>query len=201
MSPPARSGDLAVIRRILDHDGVVLMPTDTLPGFHARLDRPAAIARITGIKGRDGAKPFLVLAASTRQVANHLEWTDRTSSLAERLWPGPFTLILPAGLGTPVEVTSETGSMAVRVPADQELRSLLTLVGVPLVSTSVNRSGQAPATTLDEAVSAFGGDVDLIAELSASGDGTPSTLLDLTCWPPVVVRAGAGVLPEWWMEL
>ena len=53
--------------RILESGGILLMETDTLPGFHCRADLPEAVERIAALKGRDGGKPLLVLAGSDEQ--------------------------------------------------------------------------------------------------------------------------------------
>jgi len=197
-----RSQDLEDLVRCLDDGGVALMATDTLPGLHARIDAPEAVAHIAALKGRDAAKPLLVLAASFEAAAPWLgERCIEADRYAERCWPGPFTLILAAGAAAPTYVTAERGTLAVRVPEPQPLRDMLSRLGVPLVSTSANAAGEAPATTVDEAASEFGDRVDLVSDVVWGSDGgaarAPSTLLDLSGWPPRVLRTGAAPAPTW----
>ncbi|HPF35266.1 MAG TPA: L-threonylcarbamoyladenylate synthase [Candidatus Krumholzibacteria bacterium] len=198
MTAPRRTQDPAEAARVLDAGGVVLMPTDTLPGLHARLDRPAALARIRALKGRDADKPLLVLAASADVAGAWVRWDEAAAAEAASVWPGPYTLILTAVPEAPTAVTGGGPTLAVRVPADPRLRSLLDVVGAPLASTSANDAGRAPATDLDAAAAWAGGGVDLVADLPWGGSGRPSTLVDLTRRPPRVLRAGAGdPLPGW----
>ncbi len=186
---------------VLDGGGVALMPTDTLPGLHARIDAAAAVERIKALKGRDGDKPLLVLAASPNAARRWLgPVPERVLALADRCWPGPFTLILPAAAQVPPTVSGGLPTLAVRVPASDGLREALSRLPVPVVSTSANRAGEPSAETMAEAEAVFGGEVDLVAEVPwepiEDEPAAPSTLVDATCWPPRVLRQGAGLMPD-----
>lgn len=195
------SGGVDRLVEVLDGGGVALMPTDTLPGLHARIDAAEAVEHIKALKGRDGDKPLLVLAASV-DVARL--WSgplpDRVVELMAGCWPGPFTLILPAAAQVPPTVSGGLPTLAVRVPASAELREALSRLPVPVVSTSANRAGEPSAGTMAEAVAVFGDEVDLVAEVPweppADEPAAPSTLVDATCWPPRVLRQGAGLMPD-----
>lgn len=174
---------------LLKSGGVLLLGTDTLPGFHCRADLPEAVARIQALKGRESGKSLLVLAGSADQaglVTGALD--DRQTDFCRRCWPGPFSLILPAADGETV---------AVRVPALESLCSLVLSVGFPLVSTSANRSGDIPCPDLEAALAGFAKQVDGAwnpRETPGEGAGSmpsgPSALIDLTTWPPVQLRQG-----------
>lgn len=183
---------------LLKSGGVLLLGTDTLPGFHCRADLPDPVTRILALKGRRTGKSLLVVAGSAEQAAlvtGALD--DRQSAYCRRCWPGPFSLILPAGgeLSTAVNAGHET--VAVRVPVLASLRSLVLAVGFPLVSTSANRSGDSPCNDFGVALAAFGSLVDGAWEpreslygVVGSGAAGPSALIDLTTWPPVQLRQG-----------
>lgn len=196
----ARTSDPAVAAACLAGGGVVLMPTDTLPGLHARADAPAAVARIAVLKGRDEGQPLLVLCAGigdARALAGAPP--ARVWAYAERCWPGPYTLVLPAGASAPTAATRGGPTLAVRVPAPGRLRDLIAACGGALVSTSANLTGEPPATELEAAARQFAGGVDLVAELDWGGSpaGAASAMLDLTSWPPRVLRPGPRVPPDW----
>ena len=196
---PLDSRDAA---ELLASGGVLLLPTDTLPGFHCRADIPAAVHRIARLKGRDAAKPLLVLAADLDQAGLVTGALDgRQAAYCRRCWPGPFSLILPAAPLLPPDVTAGTGTVAVRVPDLEPLRSLLKVVGFPLVSTSVNLDGQPPAGTLAAAVEAFGDRVDgwhdfLPDSAEAPSGAMSSALVDVTVWPVALLRKGPLDPPE-----
>lgn len=180
--------------RLLEAGGVLLIATDTLPGFHCRADRPAAIERIAELKGRPAGKPLLVLAGSLEQVQAVAEAPEPgRRRLLERCWPGPFSVILLARRDVPDGVTAGRGTVAVRIPAVRRLRELVLAAGCPLVSTSVNRAAGEPALDLDAAVARFGDVVDgwfHPAGAGSAGDSAPSALVDATVDPPVQLRDG-----------
>jgi len=183
---------------LLKSGGVLILGTDTLPGFHCRADLADSVARILDLKGREADKSLLLLAGSVEQASGVSGTLDeRQIEFCQRCWPGPFSLILPSGGGeTPAAIARE-GTVAVRVPALESLRSLILAVGFPLVSTSVNRSGDAPLDNLETACSEFEGRIDGCWKPTEyppgppfSGPVRPSALIDLTVWPPVLLRPG-----------
>ena len=186
--------------RILDSDGVLVMDTDTLPGFHCRADRSAAIARIQALKGRDSGKPLLVVAGSAEQAARvTADLSAGQKELLAACWPGPFSIILPADPGLDPRVTGGGGTVAVRVPASDRLRDLVLAAGYPLVSKSANGAGDPPATRLEEAVRRFPDAVDGAWGIADAGESNalpgPSALVDATVLPPRVLREGPLPLP------
>ena len=204
-----RLDDLQDAAGVLRSGGVLVLPTDTLPGLHARADHPEALARIVAVKGRAEGKPMLVLAASLDQARPLLaDLDDGREDFCDRCWPGPFSLILPARAGLPGEITGavENGSgtsrtsVAVRVPDLRPLRDLLEAVGVPLASTSVNRTGQPPETDLATAAHLFANAIDGWWALDDAGGSVatsaqPSALVDVVGWPPRLLRPGPRPLP------
>jgi len=201
LSSVRRSADPAEAAAVLAAGGVVLMPTDTLPGLHARLDRPEALARLRALKGRDAGKPLLVLTHAPEGAAAWARLEGTAAAAAAAVWPGPYTLVLPASPLAPAAVTGGGDTLAVRVPAPDGLRALLAAAGAPLASTSANAAGEAPARTMDAAAAWCGAEVDLVADLPWEGGGAPSTLADLTVDPPRVLRPGAGPTPSGWVDV
>ena len=95
------------VERELAAGAVVILATDTLPGLHARLDRPDALALLRKLKHRSEGKPFLVLAGSIAQARGLITTpTKRVSSYIQACWPGPFTLILKASEALPIVVVA-----------------------------------------------------------------------------------------------
>ena len=186
--------------RLLEEGGVLVLPTDTLPGLHARVDRPAAVGRVAEMKGRQGRKPLLLLAA-TLEIALTVtrDLSPRQQVYAASCWPGPFSLVLPAVPELPADVTGGSDTVAIRVPRPRGLRALLAAVGLPLVSTSVNRAGEAPVTDLEHAARLFADGVDGVFDPGDPAPAEPATasgLIDLTVWPPRVLRDGPETPPE-----
>jgi L-threonylcarbamoyladenylate synthase len=188
---------------LLATGGVVLLPTDTLPGLHCRADLPEAVQRLVDLKRRVVTKPFLLLCGSALQALDFTTAPDsRAIVYARHCWPGPFTLIFPAGPEAPTAVTAGLPTVALRVPEPLELRRLVTAAGFALVSTSANLPGRPPTPDLEVASKLFATQVDGV--LTAIPDWQPvassaqaSTLIDLTTWPPRMLRKGVGKPPDW----
>jgi len=168
---------------------VLAIPTESSYGLAVDPRNAAAVLRVFAIKGRDGAKPLLVVAANRGQLEDL--GVSVSGERLERflaLWPAPLTVTLP--LRTPLPASAGAATLAVRVPAHPELRDLLGATG-PLTATSLNRSGAAPCEDPDEVERAFGSEVDVLVDAGRTSGGPPSTLLDATVEPPQVLRAGA----------
>jgi len=189
---------------LLKSGGVLILDTDTLPGFHCRADLSDPVTRILDLKGREPAKSLLVLAGSVAQAFQVTQTLDeRQADFCQRCWPGPFSLILPSGGDLSSSVIATNRSVAIRVPALESLRSLILAVGFPLVSTSVNLTGDIPLGDLETARSVFADGVDGYwrptespEDPPASGQVLASALIDLTVWPPVQLRPGPLDPPE-----
>jgi len=190
-----RIQSLEVAAGILESGGVLVLGTDTLPGLHCRADRPEAVARIFALKGRPPERALLLLAGSREQAGLATSMLDPFQArCCTRCWPGPFSLVLPAGTALPSVVTAGGTTVAVRVPRRPELQALAEGAGFPLVSTSANLTGQAPTADPAGAAELFGDQIDGWWSGSERGGGQPSALVDLTRRPPAVLREG----PEPW---
>ena len=186
----AGPGDLARLLAALDAGQVVALPTDTVYGLAARIDRPGALAQIFEAKGRPPDLALPVLVGRTAQVHEVASvWPDMAKTLADRIWPGALTLVVPA-----TEIGRHLGgdgrTVGVREPKDRWLRSLLRKVG-PLAVTSANPHGLPPATTSAEVVSAFDGGLVALVMEGGTCDGVPSTVVDCTGDEPGCLRQGA----------
>ncbi len=125
---------------------VIAYPTESVYGLGCRADDPEAIARIIALKGRSAAKGLILIAADIAQIEPLVELPNgplRGEILGS--WPGPVTWVLPARAGTQALLTGDRDTLAVRITAHPAARYLARRVGLPLVSTSANRSGRRPA--------------------------------------------------------
>jgi L-threonylcarbamoyladenylate synthase len=200
MSCPRLAGEAAAA--LLAEGGVLLLATDTICGLHARADQGAALERVLALKGRHPGQPFLLLASSLEQALSLCGPVSAgVQARCRAAWPGPFTFILPAAAGLHDLVRDGVrGTVAVRVPAREDLRRLIGQAGGPLASTSANRTGEAPLTGLEAALAAFGPLVDGWwggdGEPGEGAPGAPSALVDLTVAPPRILRPGPQPLPD-----
>lgn len=186
---PAKS--LAALCSDLVAGAVVIFPTETVYGLGASVFHPRSIRRIYQLKGRTWRKPLAILVSSLESAWPLIEEIPpEAQRLAVRFWPGPLTLILKASsLGR--IVAGGLSSIAVRVPDHPIANAILEKVGVPLATTSVNRAGQTPASTGLEAKRLFGSQVNWLIDGGPCRVKQPSSVVDLTHYPFMVIRDGA----------
>lgn len=189
---PADDPALALVVQVLAGGGVVACPTETFYALAVDAFQAEALERLVLLKDRPPAKGLLVLVAEPGMVG---QAARVVSPLARRLmdcfWPGPLTLILPARPELPRLLTGGTGTVGVRQSGHPLARRLVALYGRPLTGTSANRSGRPPLTSADGVVEEIGDLVDIVLRDGPCPGGLPSTILDVTCDPPRLVRAGA----------
>lgn len=137
--------DIEAAVETLRRGGVVVYPTDTVWGIGCDATDAAAVARIYAIKQRDDSKALLTLM--TPEMLDvylpDLPETCREEMLAAER---PTTVICPSARGVAPNLLAEDGSLGVRLTGEEFSQTLCRRLGKPIVSTSVNISGQpAPA--------------------------------------------------------
>lgn len=170
---------------------IVVIPTDTLYGVAADAFNPHGTRRIFDAKERSRAIPLPVLVRSPKQLPGLCPiLPDGAEELMAAYWPGPLTIVVPAQSGLRWDLGDNEGTVAVRMPLDEVALAVIREVG-PLAVTSANRSGEPPATTVDEARQQLGSLVRHYVDDGVRGMQGPSTIVDLTRREPKVLREGA----------
>lgn len=192
--PPYEEDVLEAVRAHLEEGGLLAYPTETVYGFGCAL-HAVALRRLSELKDRDPARPFLVLVPDRESVAD-LRWTDEARELADVFWPGALTLVLEdPERRFPEAVRSPSGGVAIRRSPHPVAAALVERWGGPLTSTSANAPGEEPARTADEAARAArglgAGDEMWLVDGGRLPLSEPSTIVDCTGAEPSVLRAGA----------
>ncbi len=178
--------------QLLKAGGLVAFPTDTVYGVGAHAFLPQAVERIYQVKGRprDKAIPLLLDSAeSLPHVARDI--TPEAWRLTKKLWPGALTVVLHRLPVVPDIVTGGGPTVALRVPDHPFTLTLIRAAGAPLATTSANLTGHPDPQTAQEVADYLEGRIDLILDGGRCPGGIPSTVIDLTQTPPVIVRSGA----------
>jgi L-threonylcarbamoyladenylate synthase len=191
--------DDALFARVLPElrrGGVVLFPTDTIYGLSCRWDSERARARIQAIKGPGRLALFVALVASPEMAFQFAHPPGPAGqNILDEQWPGPLTAVLRARTElVPPFCLGPDDTIAFRWPRDVFLQNLVRDLGVPLVSTSANRTGEPNVVDARGAWDQFGAGVDLYVD-GGQREGVPSTLVDLTVDRPRLLRLGPFVPP------
>jgi len=175
---------------LLQAGNVGVIPTDTVYGLVARAADKEAVARLYDLKNREG-KPGTIIAATIDQFA-HLGIKARYLRAVAEYWPGAISIVIPCG--PELEYLHEgVGSLAVRVPDDEQLQVLLEQTG-PLLTSSANHPGEDTATTIAQAQNYFGDSVDFYVDGGDLSNRQPSTIVRVVDDAIEVLRQGAVVI-------
>lgn len=170
---------LGVAAAQLRGGGVVAHATEAVFGLACDPWNRDAVERLLALKGRRVGKGLILVAAEPEQFADVLDPLPPgvRRSIAES-WPGPVTWVVPHRSRYPRWITGDRSGVAVRVTAHPQFRALLQRFGGPVVSTSANPSGGAPARSAFEVRRLFGAALDLVLPGSTSGAAAPSEIRD-----------------------
>ncbi|WP_158044734.1 L-threonylcarbamoyladenylate synthase [Skermanella pratensis] len=194
---PPSDANIARAADMLRAGELVAFPTETVYGLGADATDDRAVARIFEAKGRPRFNPLIVHVPDQASAEAIVRFDERAERLAETLWPGPLTLVLPRRPDSPLSLLVSAGldSVAVRFPAHPVARALLKAAGRPVAAPSANRSGAVSPTTPLHVAESLGARVGLILAAGRCAVGVESTVLDLTGEAPVLLRPG-GVIAE-----
>ena len=180
------------VEAILDAGGVVAYPTDTQYGLGVNPFNEEAVLYLYNIKNRPLDKPFIVLANAVEGLGCLIsDFTSDAKILMDAFWPGPLTILCRVLPHLPAKLTAYTGKIGVRIPGNKFTRQFLEVLKQPLTATSANISGEKDLTSAIEVDSVLGSQVSAIIDGGGSQRGLPSTIIDATVSPPVILREGA----------
>ncbi|MBI5894858.1 MAG: threonylcarbamoyl-AMP synthase [Desulfobacterales bacterium] len=182
---------IARAAEILHRGAVVLFPTSGLYGLGADAFNARAVARIFDLKGRDPAKPLLVLVDSPEMVARVAQ---PPSALARHLmtcfWPGRVTLVVPALADLPQGLTGPDGTIGVRQVAHPVAAALVRALGSPLTGTSANLSGAGGCASVADLDPTVRDAVDLVLDAGPLAGAPGSTVVEVKEKSVTILREG-----------
>ena len=175
--------------------GLVGVPTETVYGLAGNGLDAAAVERIYEVKGRPEKKPLSLMVPGSEAIGLYCGDVPAAAyALAERFWPGPLTIVLPAKDIIPAVVLAGGDTVGLRCPDSEKTLALLRTVGLPLAAPSANPSGAASPKTAAEVLGYFNGEIEAVIDGGPCSLGTESTLAALTPAGLRILRRGA--LPE-----
>ena len=175
---------------ILQIGGVIAFPTDTVYGLGADAFNATAVERIYEIKNRPRHQQLPLLISDLERLTVLADPIPEIAwFLARRFWPGGLTLVLPKTDSLPAYLASGP-TIAVRVPDHPVCLALIQRLGNPIIGTSANISGQPSVLTAEEVGQQLGGKIDFIINGGKCPGGRESTVVDVTCESPIILRQG-----------
>jgi L-threonylcarbamoyladenylate synthase len=191
---PGRDRGVTAAAAAVRRGELVVLPTESVYGLAADPFSPKAMRSLRAAKGRGDDLPVGVLVGAVRTVDGLASGiTADGRALIEAFWPGPLTLVVREQ--PTLAWDNPGGHVSLRMPLHPVTLAVLAATG-PLAVTSAQRAGSAPPRTCAEAQSQMGDEIALYLDAGGTTDEVPSSIIDLTEEPPVLLREGAYTLEE-----
>jgi len=161
---------------------VLVCPTDTVYGLVADATNEKAVEKIYKIKKRSREKPIPIFVKDIEMAKSLAKISPDQEKFLKKVWPGKITVVLQS---------KDKGTIGLRIPKYKFLLDLIKHIDRPLTGTSANISGKPPSTKIKEVISQFKSQkyqLDLILDAGNLPKSKPSTVLDLTKFPPKILR-------------
>ena len=182
---------ISAAAKILREGGLVAIPTETVYGLGANGLDPNAVNRIFEAKGRPQDNPLILHVTGAQWLPRYCRDIPPIAYvLARKFWPGPLTMILKRSPVVPDETTAGLDTVAVRCPNHPVTLSIIREAGIPVAAPSANTSGRPSCTTAQDVLEDMDGKIEGVVDGGACTVGVESTILDLTCEPPRLLRPG-----------
>ena len=175
--------DLSNALNVLQNQGVIAYPTESVFGLGCDPDCERAIEKILQIKKRPAHKGLILIAANIEQLKNYADFSSLNAmqlAAIKKTWPGPFTWVIAAKKNLCKLISGDFDSVAVRVSAHPVVQQLCLQFGKPIISTSANLSGLEPCTTSQQVNDMFAKQplLESIIDAPVTGLSAPSQIYD-----------------------
>ena len=177
--------------KILQQGGLVGIPTETVYGLGANALDEEAVQRIYEAKGRPQDNPLILHITGAQWLPRYCEDIPPIAYvLARKFWPGPLTMILKRKSVVPERTAAGLDTVAVRCPNHPVTLAIIREAGVPIAAPSANTSGRPSCTSAQDVLEDMNGKIAAVVDGGPCTVGVESTILDLTCQPPRLLRPG-----------
>ena len=191
----------AIAAELIRKDELVAIPTETVYGLGANGLSETAVARIFEAKGRPQDNPLILHIADAADMEKLCHDIPEVAyTLAEKFWPGPLTMVLPAKDIVPSCTTAGLPTVAIRCPDNAVTREIIRQSGVPIAAPSANISGKPSTTTAQHVLHDHDGRIAAVVDGGPCRVGVESTIIDLTDERPRLLRPG-GVTSQQLVEV
>ena len=183
---------ISAAAKILREGGLVGIPTETVYGLAANGLDEKAVKRIFEAKGRPQDNPLILTIPSQQWLPRYCKDIPPLAYvLARKFWPGPLTMILKCRTDVvPSVITAGLDTVAMRCPNHPVTLAIIREAGIPVAAPSANTSGRPSCTTAQDVLEDMDGKIEGVVDGGPCTVGVESTILDLTCDPPRLLRPG-----------
>ncbi|MBX7151864.1 threonylcarbamoyl-AMP synthase [bacterium] len=189
---PFKKKNIRKASRILKAGGLVAVPTETVYGLAANALNPKAVKKIFKVKGRPQDNPVIVHIASRKKIKELVaEIPAAAAVLMKKYWPGPLTIVFKKSAAIPEVTSAGLPTVAVRMPKNKIILSLIRESGFPLAAPSANVSGRPSPTTIEDVLEDLAEKIDCAIDGGSTYYGIESTVVDVSGKVPTLLRPGS----------
>ncbi|MBB4078497.1 L-threonylcarbamoyladenylate synthase [Lewinella aquimaris] len=176
---------------------LVALPTETVYGLGGNALNPRAVSGVFTAKNRPSFDPLILHQSSSERILAYAQQIPHEARrLAEALWPGPLTLVLPRVSSVPDLVTAGLDTVALRVPSHPLIREVLERVDFPVAAPSANPFGFVSPVTAAHVADQLGDRIDYILDGGTCRVGLESTIVGFAGGAPTVLRKGGTAVED-----
>jgi len=196
----AKDPDLRVIQKIikiLDNDGLIVIPTDTIYAFATSIKSKKGLKRLAKIKKiKLKNANFSLICQDLKDISSYTKPIDRkTFKTLKNALPGPFTFILNANNSVSKIFDSNKKEIGIRIPNHKFIKTLIKELNHPLICSSVNDEDEIVKYTTDPLLIFENHEKNVDAVIDYGyGKNVASTIVDCTSDELILVRQGAGMI-------
>lgn len=177
---------------IIAHGGIIAYPTETFYGLGVDATNEKAIQKIFAVKGRNFKNPISLIIGQTDDIHPLVQDVPETAQkLMTAFWPGALTIVFLAANNVSPLLTAGSGKIGLRVSSHPGAGGIVQNLKRPLTATSANLTGAPECVSASDVASQLGDKIDAIIDLGDTPGIKGSTIIDVTCTPPVILREGA----------
>ena len=191
-----------VIQQVVDvlkKGGIIIYPTDTVYGMGCDISNSKAIEKICKIRGIKPEKAnFSFICYDLSHISDYTRQIDNeTYRVIKKALPGPFTFIFNANKNVPKLLSSNKKTVGIRIPDNHIARTIVKMLGNPIVSTSIHDDDEIMEYSTDPELihEKYKDIVDLVID-GGYGDNEPSTIVDCSDGEFEIIRQGKGDLDQ-----
>ncbi|MDR1257710.1 MAG: threonylcarbamoyl-AMP synthase [Tannerellaceae bacterium] len=180
---------------ILREGGLAIYPTDTVYALGCDAMNVRAVEKICLLKGIDTRRSNLsIICYDLSNISEYAKVSNAVFRLMRKNLPGPFTFILPTGRELP-RIYKNKKEVGIRVPDNNIVRQLVSLLGNPVMTTSIHDDDEVVEYTTDPELiyEKYQDRVDVVID-GGYGSVYPSTVVDCTTDDFEIIRQGKGEL-------
>ena len=183
---------------LLENDGVIIYPTDTVYGLGCSIFSKKAMKRITQIKKVDPKKPLTIICTNTSHIQEYAQGIPNdVFKVMRRILPGPYTIILKASRIIPKIMLTPRSTVGIRWPGHPIAQSIVETLGHPILSSSLRISEAELYDDPGELHDHYESQVDAVVDGGVIY-AENSTIIDFSGGDPVIARRGKGGVA--WLE-